>query len=372
VPAWAAIHTIARSLRSSSVAGASLAGGASGVALFYAYLAEATGQQEDAETAVRLLESAIPEYDGADAALFEGRTGVAWVLAHLDGWVLDLADEDSHQALEGALLALLDGPPIEDHDLVSGLVGFGVYACERLPGVTARAALDRIVTRLGNLAEEDGAGLGWFTPAQRLSPAPRRLSPAGHWDLGMAHGAAGVVAFLAHARAVGATDPAADDLVGPAAEWLVRQQLPPESPSRYGPWLAPDQPPRPARSAWCYGDPGVAVALLAAGRREEALEVARAAASRPLENCGVVDGGLCHGAAGLLHVFNRLHQATGEDILAEAARRWFDQALVLPVDEDGFLEGRAGVGLALLAAATAIEPAWDRVLLLSGPGERRA
>ena len=368
--AWATIHTIAGSLRSASVAGASLAGGASGVALFFAYLAEATGQREDAETAVRLLESAIPEYDGADAALFEGRTGVAWVLAHLDGWVLDLADDDFHQALECALLALLDGPPVEDHDLVSGLVGFGVYACERLPGVTARAALDRIVNRLANLADEDGAGACWFTPAQRLSPAPRRLSPAGHWDLGMAHGAAGVVAFLAHARAAGATAPAADDLVGHAAEWLVRQQLPPGSPSRYSPWLAPDQPPRPARSAWCYGDPGVAVALLAAGRRNEALEVARAAARRPVETCGVVDGGLCHGAAGLLHVFNRLHQATGDEILAEAARRWFDQALVLPVAEDGFLEGRAGVGLALLGAVTGIEPAWDRVLLLSGPCER--
>lgn len=366
------IHTIADSLRSASVAGASLAGGASGVALFFTYLAEATGQGEDAETAVRLLESAIPEDNGADAALFEGRTGVAWVLAHLDGWVLDLADDDSLEGLECALLALLDGPPIEDHDLVSGLVGFGVYACERLPGVTAWAALDRIVTRLGNLADEDGAGARWFTPARRLSPAPRRLSPAGHWDLGMAHGAAGVVAFLAHARAAGADGPTADDLVGLAAEWLVRQQLPPGSPSRYSPWLAPDQPPRPARSAWCYGDPGVAVALLAAGRRDDAVEVARAAATRPVESCGVVDAGICHGAAGLLHVFNRLHQETGDGVLAEAARRWFEHTLLLPVAEDGFLEGRAGVGLALLAAATGIEPAWDRVLLLSGPAGARA
>jgi hypothetical protein len=34
--------------------------------------------------------------------------------------------------------------------------------------------------------------------------------------------------------------------------------------------------------------------------------------------------------------------------------------------EPGILTGAAGVGLALLAAATPIAPAWDRMLLLSG------
>ncbi len=87
-----------------------------------------------------------------------------------------------------------------------------------------------------------------------------------------------------------------------------------------------------------------------------------------MDDCGVVDAGLCHGAAGLLHVFNRLHQATGDGLLVDAARRWFEPALALPVPEDRFLEGRAGVDLALLAACTDVEPAWDRVLLLSGPG----
>jgi hypothetical protein len=33
--------------------------------------------------------------------------------------------------------------------------------------------------------------------------------------------------------------------------------------------------------------------------------------------------------------------------------------------DPGFIQGAAGVGLALLAAATGIEPAWDRVMLIS-------
>jgi hypothetical protein len=39
--------------------------------------------------------------------------------------------------------------------------------------------------------------------------------------------------------------------------------------------------------------------------------------------------------------------------------------------EAGFLEGATGIGLALLGAISDVEPAWDRVLLLSvrPPGE---
>ncbi|HEX7277236.1 MAG TPA: lanthionine synthetase LanC family protein, partial [Acidimicrobiales bacterium] len=93
---------------------------------------------------------------------------------------------------------------------------------------------------------------------------------------------------------------------------------------------------------------------------------AAAAAARPIQDAGVVDAGLCHGAAGLLHVSNRLYQATGDERQAAAARRWLEPALTLPVAGAGFLEGRAGVGLALLAATTDVEPEWDRILLLSG------
>jgi hypothetical protein len=39
--------------------------------------------------------------------------------------------------------------------------------------------------------------------------------------------------------------------------------------------------------------------------------------------------------------------------------------------ESGFLTGSAGIGLALLAATTPVEPEWDRVLLTTLRGARR-
>jgi len=92
--------------------------------------------------------------------------------------------------------------------------------------------------------------------------------------------------------------------------------------------------PEPARSAWCYGDPGVAAALLLAARdagepawAQAATGLALRAAARPPGQAGVTDPGLCHGSAGLAHLFNRMYQLTAEPALAEAARFWAERTL---------------------------------------------
>ena len=106
------------------------------------------------------------------------------------------------------------------------------------------------------------------------------------------------------------------------------------------------------------------------------------------DGTGVRDAGFCHGAAGVGHLFNRLYQVTGADTLADAARFWFDQVLLLrqpgrgiagfaaliPMDGSfhwvplpGLIGGASGIALALLAAAYPQEPYWDGILLLSNP-----
>ena len=86
------------------------------------------------------------------------------------------------------------------------------------------------------------------------------------------------------------------------------------------------------------------------------------AANRPPDQTGVVDAGLCHGSAGLAHLFNRMYQMTAEPILADAARLWVGRTLELcsaalardatRTDDaaraawngPGLLEGAAGIG----------------------------
>jgi lantibiotic modifying enzyme len=116
----------------------------------------------------------------------------------------------------------------------------------------------------------------------------------------------------------------------------------------------------------------------------EALAFARRAAGRGCADSGAVDPGLRQGAAGIAHLCNRLFQATGEEPFADAARAGFGRVLETRRRDEGiggfqvnpgFLNGAAGIGLALLAAISAVEPAWDRLLpelIPSGPSRRAA
>ena len=50
-----------------------------------------------------------------------------------------------------------------------------------------------------------------------------------------------------------------------------------------------------------------------------------------MEGAGVADACLCHGAAGLGHIFHRIFLWTGDPALEDAARRWLGHALEMRV-----------------------------------------
>jgi hypothetical protein len=169
------------------------------------------------------------------------------------------------------------------------------------------------------------------------------------------------------------------------------QQITNSPGARFGYQAYASEGQRPARSAWCYGDPGIAAALLcAAGSRgnaawrQTAVELGVAAADRAESAMAVHDAGICHGWGGLSHLFNRMYQASGEPRLADAARRYLERTLEMrrtdvgvagfPAwqsvtggwrEEAGLLEGAAGVAMVLAAAASEVTPTWDSVLLIS-------
>ncbi len=387
--------------------GPSLAGGAAGLAVFFAYLAHAHTEAGDEAAAGRWLGWAIDADSQAPVplSLFGGLCGVAWATAHVRGLLPGLDREDVNEEIDETLLECLDGPPWrKEYDLVTGPVGFGVYALERLPRPIAIACLERVVAYLAEKAVRPSclssggshiAEVTWRVEPTWLTPEYRARYPRGVYDLGMAHGVPGVIALLARACAVGVAADTAWPLLDGAVRWLLVQRAYNE-PAGFPAWIDLDGTPEPARLAWCYGDLGVSVSLLSAARclgvahwEQAALAIGRWAATRLPEQSGVVDAGLCHGAAGVGHLFNRLFQATGEACFADVSRYWFQRTLEMrqsgrgiggylagavgPEDamiwrpEPGLLVGAAGIALALLSAATPIEPAWDRMLLASSP-----
>jgi hypothetical protein len=381
---------------------ASLAGGSAGFAILYAYLDEAFPATGHAQTARRHLESAVQALKTVrmGPSLYSGFLGVAWAMAHLQGRVVDPLP-DRNGAVDRALIGRLRRTPWRgDYDLINGLVGFGVYGLERLPRSSAQEILELVVERLAATAERTEQGATWVTRAEQMPPEFRHLYPPRFYNLGLAHGVPGVLALLGAVCAAGVATDTARPLLDEAAAWLLAQRLDKGAEARFPTWRVPDQTPVPARSAWCYGDPGVAAALLIAGRcagqsawEREAVELARGAARRSPDRSGVVDAGLCHGAAGLAHIFHRMYLTTGDAQLGEAARLWFRRTLEMRQQREiaGFpsrgrapdggeewtadprlLTGVAGIALALAAATTGVGPSWDRMLLVSaGPESRR-
>ncbi|MFA8300225.1 MAG: lanthionine synthetase LanC family protein [Hyphomicrobiales bacterium] len=99
------------------------------------------------------------------------------------------------------------------------------------------------------------------------------------------------------------------------------------------------------RLAWCYGDLGVAYVLLEAGQQlgkkdleEKALHILETTTLRKsLEESTIVDCGLCHGTAGVAHIYNRLYKWTNNELFKEASTYWYDMTLKMGVHKDGTL-----------------------------------
>jgi hypothetical protein len=355
----------------------SLAFGSAGCALFFSYL--------DAADPTRGAEAlALDHYDRAVAAvergglrptLYDGVLGIGWTGEHLQGRLFEPSDDDLHAELdELATTEIARGGT--SYDLVEGCVGVGVYALAR--GTRGRPLLDRVMARLAERVVRSAGGLVIHTPASALVAEERGEHPGGYINLGLAHGLPGVIALLARAPA-SARAALLDGLVGGLRAYRLTA-------GGY-PGLAPPDGDGAIRPAWCYGDLGVSVALYRAGVaageqswRDEGLALATAIAARD-DDCGIVDGGLCHGAFGLAHILSRFFNASGEPLFADAAKRWLARGLDLRVPgqgiagylahradgparaEPGLLLGAAGIGLALLAATGDHAPDWDASLL---------
>lgn len=380
--------------------GGGLSQGAAGAAVFLSYLARArsTVPNWDRSSAWLAFAARNSPVTRDSLGLFAGATGVAWAVQHL-GLSLPSGTVDPRPAVDALLAEQLAMRPCHSHyDLVSGLVGYGVYALERLDTL-GPSLLQGVIDCLDELAVPDDRGITWWTGPHLLPAEVRVRHSRGYFNLGLAHGVAGVIALLARACVLGIAPATAHRLLDGAVSWLFAHRNPETAESYFDYVISTGKldSARSSRVAWCYGDLGIAAALYFAATSvqqvylaKETLGIARRAAQRGIAQAGVVDAGLCHGAAGIAHIFNRLYQASGEELFREAACNWFKRCVdfhhpgigvggyrawigAVPAgqkpwsDSPGLMIGAAGIGLSLLAAIAHDEPKWDRMLLVNLP-----
>ena len=376
--------------------------------LLFGYLALAGWGSDWLELTGEHLNLAIEEASTYQKpGLERGLSGLGWTVEHLAATLGENAQENDGAADPGedlneetdraVLRGLARDSPGTHYDLLTGVVGCGVYFLERMPRDSAAQGLRMVLTRLENMAEQREDGIAWHSGPELLPRGQRENWPNGYYNLGIAHGIPGILYFLSEAAAAGIEPKRCRRLLDGAMAWFLAQRRPAGSRSWYGDWIA-DGKQGDSRLAWCYGDLGIVAVLLQVARRSgradwlnfsrELLDVCMKRSGGEAE-AGVNDAPLCHGAAGVAHIFNRIYQAEGDPRCRKIAVAWYKRALAMRREGAGiagfstflrlrssgqilwepnpaFIDGAIGVALALLGAVTSVNPAWDRMLVLSG------
>jgi hypothetical protein len=281
------------------------------------------------------------------------------------------------------------------YDLIDGLAGLGCYALTRLSDPTGVACLEGVIDQLALTAQQTSQGIAWFTNPATVIERAKKNFPPGAFHLGMAHGLAGVVALLAASVPAGIRADTTQRLLEGSVSFLLAHRAF-DGKGTFPRGIVNGQRLSIPTYTWCWGDSGIALALLEASLamsnsawREAATTVMRDLAAWAPWLTGRQDCSLCHGWAGIAHSYNRFFQATGEKEFAETARTLYgevvrqqqtgigiggyqflksrgdDDNILAWKDAPGLLTGSAGVCAALASACTDLAPTWDQPLYVA-------
>ena len=362
-----------------------------GIAVFFAELAHASREAAHLSIVRQLLARSAIRMESVPMTLglFAGVSGIAWAvnLAREYGIIEGENGSDPCADVDAVIFECVRDDPGIGLDVITGLAGITIYALARSSHPGGQALMKCVTDRLLSTAEVVTGGILWPGPDNPLTPAPADVS--GIFPIGLAHGAAGVIAVLSRVRA------RCEDLVSAAtlrsACYAVLHVLAPNLP--FAPRLRDREGRRwgAGSKSWCWGDLGVALALFDAGRqlRDNAIiDTARLWAASVAEGTEPSDYGdpsLCHGWASAACASRCWFFLTGDQRFQNASERFRSWLLhyrgerafggyeffgdtgageLTRCPAAGLLSGSAGVGLALLSLSSSRRLRWESLFLL--------
>lgn len=373
----------------------SLMKGNAGIGLFFTYYYLHTRDEAYLHKSRELTNDALSYLEKIEmpAMFASGFPGIAWLVKHqanlgLLGKESDILLEDIDDYVYQALPAYLQS---NKSDVFYGYAGLTLYLLERdtchRPG-----AIAQVQQQLETSVQEVAVGAWWKNEKEE------------DLNFGLAHGLPGILKFICHLGSHGALNERLLYLLGKSAAWLSRQAFQTAGVSVFPNGIKPGQPPpfADSRLAWCYGDLGVALALVDAQKlvgdadlyhfNDQLLD---RLASRPVESAFLkydeelrcYDNCLCHGTAGITYLYFKLFLKTGHDGIYRRLQEWITvlqdnlakmlSALkALPVrqerilqqliccDDYNLLHGISGAGLVLMGMQSPAARKWDHIFLM--------
>jgi lantibiotic modifying enzyme len=374
-----------------------LLGGYTGVALFYAYYYQLTGNEEHLDKIYTIIEKCLQALseEPMNGSHCSGIAGISWCIQHLSemGFIEAGDTVDTFADIDLLVTDFMEAELREGrNDFLHQGVGSALYFLERLPAEAAVKQLESLVQHLEKSAMKLPGGIAW---KDHFSSKSQENKEQHLFNLGLAHGNPAIIDILSRCYEKNIARETALPLIEESIQWLLQiQNEQGAGDHSMFPVLVDDSNKvigdSHSRLGWCYGDLGIATMLWNVSNRlqrndyrEEALRMFRQIASyRDEKNGAVNDACLCHGSAGVALIFQQVGLTAGDPDLLEAAKRWLQTTLKINTWADGpagfkfyhhpdyvishnVLEGIAGIGLALISFADEdIKPGWGASMLI--------
>lgn len=394
----------------------SLTGGYPALILLFAVLQRSglLNCEETIHQYVLKVKETIETRSFSDLSLYSGVTGICFsihqasfdgkryqrMLATLHDFLLSQLETNYLTPLRENLNLHVPRPAFL-YDPISGISGIGRYALEHLsyPGFM-KAVLEIVSTLIAickPLLIKEHNVPGWYlSPTDRLNAI--NPSQQGTFNLGLAHGVTGILAFLAIASLRGVEVEGQKETMAMIANWIRNKSFMDNRAIQWPYYVTWEEetvqlPPRKesSKDGWCYGVPGIARTLLLASKalndkelKSFALKAFRDVFTRTREEWGIPGSSLCHGIAGLLLITHEMAKEEGCDDLHSKVNE-LEKILLsyhhsdfplgfqdfepcakggfIGVNNLGFLDGSVGILLTLLSLSDS-KSTWHLPLLI--------
>jgi len=371
-----------------------LHGGTSGIALFLAYYERIIHNSQGINPKImEILEHNIRMINSGRLihTICNGISGFGWLCEHLAK--MEMLYREDIEFLD-ELDSFLYNKMITDikrgtYDFLHGALGVGTYFLTRFGIKDVRRYLNDLLFELEKSAIlcENGA-VKWMSI---LDVETRIIG----YNISLSHGLSSIAAFLIRLIQVNFETERAKRLLNGTITYIVDQITYTKGCISYFPSHSKESSTGSlhSRLGWCYGDLGIACVIRNAAVvlnnhewEEIALKVLRFNCNRRnLDENGIRDASLCHGSAGIAHIYLNLYSQTMIDEFKETADYWHNITLQMAKYPDGLagykywrgekhggyencntlLEGVAGIGLALLSYIGKSNISWDDCLMLT-------
>ncbi len=367
----------------------SLLSGKLGVVLYYHNLYKANKKEEDANTAINILQEILTDLGNNKTSLIgtsysSGTAGLAYIMQLLqkDGLIefeIDLQLESIDQTLFNKALQQIETHEI---DFLHGAMGIIFYFVQRLPNEKIENYLNLLITALCKTAIIENEGI-WFKNYVKNKDELQQI------NFSLSHGLSGFLLLLILVAERGICRDIIKEMVKKGVEFMLlfKRDIDIEK-EEYTQYPSTIQANNTSvlfytnRLAWCYGDLNIAYLLIEAGAllaNEHWIKMGNILGTttcmcKTLQHIGATDSHVCHGTAGLAQLYKKLYNLTEIDEYNNAYLLWIKITLDLVENElhkdtymgneTNFLEGLVGVNLVLLSYLHNEEVTWNKALLM--------